>query len=503
MGEINLGTLLAQRNVPKLGTTREKIEYIDIGLIDDDPRNFYKLSALDELAANIELLGLQQPIRVRPNPEDPNRVIIVSGHRRRAAIRKLAAENPERWRLVPCIRDQNGVSSALQELRLIYANSDTRKISDAELSKQAERVEMLLYQLKEEGYEFPGRMRDHVAQACRISKSKLGRLKVIREGLADVWCELWGKNKLPEQAAYTLARMPGDFQRRLYKVTNGSIHGNSVERVLTRYEDGWRWEPTLTCPGGKVCTHADAALRHDLDNYDMCGGVRCCLDCEQAKREWSPCERMCSKAKEQRRETAAQKEAEQEKEKQKTYRKYQRTTQLNAQRLVKAIEAAGLEDQESIEWDRYGGNFSVATIRDFAAGIFAEGMGFHSERLSAKDLSDPVKVAQQLGCTTDFLLGLTDQLTPDAANAQRETEQLCESAEAWGWGEPTESGLYWCVVGPMKGGGKMYWWNGQDKRWESPSAVCSLNVTPICWMKCPELPESLMWYREVLDGEDT
>ncbi len=40
-------------------TAREQIEYIDIDRIDDDPRNFYELSGLDELAANIELLGLQ------------------------------------------------------------------------------------------------------------------------------------------------------------------------------------------------------------------------------------------------------------------------------------------------------------------------------------------------------------------------------------------------------------------------------------------------------------
>ena len=62
---------------------REQIEYIDIDRIDDDPRNFYELSGLDELAANIELLGLQQPIRVRPG-EEPGRYVIVSGHRRRA-----------------------------------------------------------------------------------------------------------------------------------------------------------------------------------------------------------------------------------------------------------------------------------------------------------------------------------------------------------------------------------------------------------------------------------
>lgn len=83
----------------KLGTDadgREKIEYIDISLIDDDPNNFYELSQLDELAANIELLGLQQPLRVRTNPEDPARVIIVSGSPPAGGDPPAGGQRPER-----------------------------------------------------------------------------------------------------------------------------------------------------------------------------------------------------------------------------------------------------------------------------------------------------------------------------------------------------------------------------------------------------------------------
>ena len=46
---------------------------------------------------------------------------------------------------------------------------------------QLRTVHPLLYQLREEGYEFPGRMRDQVAAACKVSAPKLARLKVIRE----------------------------------------------------------------------------------------------------------------------------------------------------------------------------------------------------------------------------------------------------------------------------------------------------------------------------------
>jgi hypothetical protein len=223
MGKFDLAKILAGQNVPNLGTgqtdeqnvpnlgtdpARDQIEYIDIGLIDDDPKNFYELSDLDKLAENIELLGLQQPLRVRTSPEDPERVIIVSGHRRRAAIQKLVDDGREDLREIPCIRERDAGSAALQELRLIYANSDTRRMTSAEVSRQAERIEALLYQLKEEGVEFPGRMRDHVAAVCGMSATKVANLKVIRENLIPAWRERWERGEVNETQALALARMP-------------------------------------------------------------------------------------------------------------------------------------------------------------------------------------------------------------------------------------------------------------------------------------------------------
>ena len=50
----NLADVLG--NVPYQGTGREQIEYIPLHQIDEDPNNFYKLSGLDELAADLALL---------------------------------------------------------------------------------------------------------------------------------------------------------------------------------------------------------------------------------------------------------------------------------------------------------------------------------------------------------------------------------------------------------------------------------------------------------------
>jgi ParB-like chromosome segregation protein Spo0J len=266
-GKFNLGELIAQGRVSKLDTGADvsnldtrQIELIDLDQIDDDPANFYALTDLDALAENIELLGLQQPLLVRPNPETPGRVIIISGHRRRAAIRKLVEDGREDLRKIPCIREAGAGSAALQELRLIYANSDTRKLSDAEISKQAERVEALLYQLKEEGYKFPGRMRDHVAEACKVSASKLARLKVIREGLIEAFSVRFEAGQLTEQTAYTLARLPWEVQLRIADKLprKGRLRCIPVERLIQMAQD----EPEAwDKPGPKTVSKDEPAER--------------------------------------------------------------------------------------------------------------------------------------------------------------------------------------------------------------------------------------------------
>lgn len=411
---------------------REQIEYIDLSRIESDPRNFYTLSGVDELAANIELLGLQQPLRVRTSPENPEHVILVSGHRRHAALQKLVEEGRQDLASVPCIREASASSAALQELRLIFANSDTRKMTAAEISRQAERVEELLYLLKEEGMQFPGRMRDHVAEACRISAPKLARLKVIREKLIPEYMELFEKDQLPELTAYALARFPEDFQKRLSSVLSEPPGGRTTEEVLRKYHEGWRWEPDLKCPDGKPCKRGDAFLRRDCESSGFngfCGGLTCCLECDKAKRDWSPCERMCARAKAQRKEKHdAEKEAEYRR-KQKIGRKYQKETQAYAKRLLKAIDAAGLSEDIEIPWRTYYKNVSVSTVRKWAADEFNDPAEWYSAELEPERMDNAAAVSKLLQCSTDYLLGLTEELNPVRAPQEMEDQETVLSPD--------------------------------------------------------------------------
>lgn len=287
------------KEVPDSGTGREQIEYLRLDRLEEDPNNFYQLSDIDQLAANIELCGLQQPIRVR-SIEGTDRYMIVSGHRRRKAIEMLAKDDPEKWSEVPCIVEQDAVSPALQQLRLIYANANTRKMTPAEVTAQVERIKKLLYQLKEEGYEFPGRMRDHVAEIVQISKSKLARLEVIRKGLAAAWQPAWKAGELVENTAYELAKMPKTCQSLLFeektrtKANLKYLYADDVKKFAERCNAITK----MQCKdSGGDCSNYENKMRKAAvaDRYYgcKCGDV-CCKDCSEVLR----CQKACPKLKE-------------------------------------------------------------------------------------------------------------------------------------------------------------------------------------------------------------
>ena len=388
------------------------------------PENFYQLRDVDGLAEAIALEGLQQPLVVTPCPGKAGKYRIISGHRRRAAIEKLVKDKAhprEDLRPVPCLV-RIYASQAMAELQLILANSTARVLTNAEISRQAERMEILLYQLKEEGYQFPGRMRDQVAAACKVSAPKLARLKVIREKLkAPELVLLFEKDKLSEQAAYALARLPEDFQARIARIMGAKaadIGGGKAENILKLYGEGWRWEPDLQCPDGKTCHRGDTFLRHDLESYDVCGGQKCCLKCARAKDSCYACDRMCSKAKEARKETRDEAKAQANARARKAAKGYQATTQARAQRLLRAIDAAGLPDESKFAWRYYWKPIRVSDLRRWAAGQFSEEEDlWTSAELDPERIESPVALAQLFGCTTDYLLGLTDDFRPAAAPA--------------------------------------------------------------------------------------
>lgn len=432
------------KNVPESGTYdgRERIEYIGLDKLHDDPNNFYSLDGIEELAENIEFAGLQQPVRVRRDAEHSGEYIIVSGHRRTAAMRKIVEDGNKAFETVPCIVEADGGSEALRELRLIYANSDTRRMSSADISKQAERVEALLYQLKEEGVEFPGRMRDHVAEACKVSKSKLSRLKVIRDKLApDIYAGYYSKGKLPEDTAYELAKLPADTQRvivdRATRKGRDDIRYLYSNRVKEQGEDIQRFSKMVCrCEQGGTCVNVpnmvDKLYSNGWRDYTHCGSG-CCYDCD----ELATCSKCCSRmaeAKAQRKAERKEAKAAEAAVQAERDRLAVDALRLMWNRMGEACKQAGVDYNEVCdEADIY----AALPPKDATALLTGSGKLTADTRppfgyvVGRDAIAHLVKLADLLGCSLDYLFGRD---VPESGTSTAEPK--------WQTGEPPEEGEY-------------------------------------------------------------
>lgn len=421
MANFDLASVLKDAGA-QMGTGREQIEYIDIDKIDADANNFYAMSGISALMANIELIGLQQPIRVRPNPDAPGRYIVVSGHRRLTAFRQLRDDKDggARWVTIPAIVEACADSADLQELRLIYANADTRKISDFELRKQAERVEELLYKLKEQGVEFPGRMRDHVAEACKISKSKLGRLKQIKDGLApDISRAYYETGTLNEAAALELAKLPEDVQREIIdRVRNirrgnvsqlGAVLADNMGKDILRLRE----LACRKCAGGGECINQarimDKLYASGYRGYSHCVSG-CCATCP----DLATCSKSCLRMKGKKEKLKADKKADIAASKAAVEAQNAATIfeiQKLWQRMDAACRAQG-KDYLTIcdDFKLIGVRFSAP---DYLAGKCIDTIGVPTPfgyGIDIGAIARMVNIADALDVSLDYLLGRTDEM---------------------------------------------------------------------------------------------
>lgn len=206
---------LPPEGVPESDTMRE----IAVDDIVDNPRNFYPRpdnAALAELMESIRANGLLEPPTVVAAGEGKYRLI--SGHSRMEAVRLLAANRDEAvakqfsivlCRVLPAMTEE-------QELCAVIEANRQRVKSPALLAQEAERLTAMYIRRREAGEELPGRIRDRVAEAMQVNKTKLANLSAIKRGLkVPGIVRKWESADIPEAAALEIARMDIDTQYRL------------------------------------------------------------------------------------------------------------------------------------------------------------------------------------------------------------------------------------------------------------------------------------------------
>nr|DAH35848.1 MAG TPA: chromosome partitioning protein [Caudoviricetes sp.] len=209
--------------VPESGTTRE----IAVTDIFDNPLNFYPKpdkGNLGELMDSIRANGMLEPPTVVPAGNGKYRLI--SGHSRMEAVRALSIyldrQIADRFQTVMC-RVLPSMTPEQEECAVIEANRQRVK-SPALLAEEAERLTKIYIKRREAGEELPGRIRDRVAEAMQVKKTKLANLSAIKNGIkVPGIIARWEAGELPEAAALEIARMDIDTQYRFldWMIDNG------------------------------------------------------------------------------------------------------------------------------------------------------------------------------------------------------------------------------------------------------------------------------------------
>lgn len=285
----NLADYVKAEGVSESNTA--EVTMIRTELIRDNPRNFYATDSVADLVDSIALNGLMDPLVVYPG--GGILYTLLSGHRRFRAIRALRCRDGHEHDFdeIPCIVRPAPKNTAMEDILLIQANSTGRVRTPADMATEAERLTAALIELKKQGADLPGRLRDIVADAMGVSSSKLGRLRVIENHLkVPGFAAAFKDRKLSEEAAYQIAQMNPDDQ---YKLLDHAIDAGldyermdikSVQRLKRVVESGESPRQDLAVAAEKrgiYCPEGDfsplfSALVRDALPADLQRRVRRC-----------------------------------------------------------------------------------------------------------------------------------------------------------------------------------------------------------------------------------
>ena len=244
-----LGKFLSE--VVEIETEPEQIIYLDIDNIESNPRNFYGLRDIEGLAGLIAVSHMIEPLTV--TKQDNGKYMLISGHRRRAAVQKLLEEGTYTERKLPCIvktrkkikiEEENGETTefdedAVEMLNLIASNRGQReeRTVDEKLQevKYLEAFAKAIYNQKDRGNR--GRFRTFFAEEIlNISTTQLHRMKSM-EKLTEKVRRAMDEGRISESVAAEFATMTTEEQDScLEKIIKGEIKGTVQD--IRRYKQG-------------------------------------------------------------------------------------------------------------------------------------------------------------------------------------------------------------------------------------------------------------------------
>lgn len=260
---------------------RAVLKYIDVDDLVPSEDNFYSMSAIDELAALIELSGgVKQPGLVVPLGGGKYKVI--SGHRRRLASLQLVKQGKEAYRKMPCMVEDIGRNTeqeilqnmaefearagerqgedadelrAIDEAILLITTNGQREKTDWDKVQEATRLRALL-EKKRRFEKIPGETRKIIAEQLGTTPAQVGRYDSIAKHLIAAFKTWLEEGKINISVAYELSTMSEREQLTALDRARAMKRGPSIDEVKRLREELRTPEPPKPA-GGVTMVIAD------------------------------------------------------------------------------------------------------------------------------------------------------------------------------------------------------------------------------------------------------
>ena len=438
---------------------------IPVDDIRDNPRNFYPTpdsQALRALRDSIRANGLLEPPTVVPAGDGTYRLI--SGHSRLAAIRSMWEDGTEedraRFSKVLC-RVLPPMSEGQEQAAVIEANRQRVK-SNALLADEAEKLTAAYIKRREAGEQLPGRIRDYVAEALQVKATKVANLSAIKKGLkVPGIVRKWEAGDIPEAAALEIARMDIEEQYRLLDWTiESESHYYSI-RDVKMFHTLWTMFPHNCPESSGLCPNAGPMY----DRFYTYGALNNCTGCCRSCNKRDTCKTVCQYFKP---ETQPEPEPEVKRNPAVADPRldYKVMVPTFCQRVKELRIQTGMTKKEFAQSiDEFPGTYSACENNSMCG----------SEKIA--------KLALCFGVSTDYLYGLTDELTPPTLPEG----QLMIAGWMPGSTNPAEPGEFAAYVD--LGDGKLlkrfFDWDGQH--WMMPGGI-EAQAPVAWWMRLPPVP---------------
>ena len=231
LGNMKPSNFSAGINTQRFG----QVIYVSPDLVVPNPKNKYEVTNIDELADNIAVYGLLQPLLVK-GPFPDKTYMLLGGERRWTAIKKVMAENLEAAKKLEKIPVEVYGPSDLDEIdeEIIIRETNSQARNMEKYRKQDVWELYDLYKKKQErGDAMPENIIKRISEKMGIGQRQVQKIVSIDEYMIPEMKEKVEDGSISINKASKIAHLSKEKQEELYKILEdtGTIDMSTIQEI--------------------------------------------------------------------------------------------------------------------------------------------------------------------------------------------------------------------------------------------------------------------------------